>query len=73
MAVDKGSFQAIGLSIPIDSDKKIDSIRVEIVAENVQMEAGKAVYITDVMLQGGTTATSHVGHVSEIKWSFDNA
>lgn len=73
MAIDKSSFQAIGLSIPIDTGAKIDSIQVEIVAENVQIEAGTALYITDVMLQGGTVATSHIGHFSEIKWSFDNA
>lgn len=32
-----------------------------------------SVYFTDIMLQGGTIATSWVGHVSEIRWSFDNA
>jgi len=71
MALDKGSFQPIVLKIPIDSSQKLDSIRVEVAAENVQIEG--ALYITDIMLQGGTVATSHIGHVSEIRWSFENA
>lgn len=70
MAVDKGSFNLIALSIDIGSDQ-VDSIRVEIAADDVQIDG--ALYITDVMLQGGAVATSHIGHVSEIKWSFDNA
>lgn len=27
---------------------------------------------TDIMLQGGSIATTWVGHPSEIRWSFDN-
>ena len=73
MALDKGSFQALALKIPIDSMERIDTITVEIVADDVQLEVGKAVYITDIMLQGGTLATSHIQQASELRWSFDNA
>ncbi|HDR7892763.1 TPA: hypothetical protein QCY29_005231 [Bacillus toyonensis] len=69
--IDKSSFSALAIKIPLDSSAKVDKIRVEVVSENVETE--KAVYITDIMLQGGTVATSHYGHVSEIKWSFENA
>ena len=30
-----------------------------------------AVYITDMLLQGGSIATGWVGHVSEILWTLD--
>ena len=30
-----------------------------------------AVYITDMLLQGGSIATGWVGHVSEIQWTED--
>ena len=30
-----------------------------------------AVYITDLMLQGGSVATGWVGHVCEIRWTMD--
>lgn len=30
-------------------------------------------YVTDMMFQGGSIATTWVGHPSEIKWSFDDA
>lgn len=73
MAIEKSSFQAIALQIPIDSSAKLDSIRIEIVADNVLIEAGTALYITDVMLQGGTVATSHITTASEMRWSFENA
>lgn len=71
MALDKSSFSAIALKVPISSMEKIDSIVVEVMADNVQIEG--ALYITDIMLQGGTVATSHVGQVAEIRWSFENA
>ena len=29
------------------------------------------VYITDMLLQGGSIATGWVGHVSEIQWTLD--
>lgn len=70
MAIDKSSFEAIMLNIPIQSSQ-VESIKVEIVAENVKTTGG--VYVTDVMLQGGSVATSHIGHVSEIRWSFEDA
>lgn len=70
MAIDKSGFQAIALKIPVSGDQ-VDSIVIELAAENVEIEG--ALYVTDIMLQGGTVATSHVGHVSEIRWSFENA
>lgn len=70
MAIDKSSFEAVMLNLPIQSSQ-VESIKVEIVAENVQTTG--AVYITDIMLQGGSVATSHIGHVSEIRWSFEDA
>lgn len=73
MAIEKSNFQAIALQIPIESSAKLDSIRIEIVAENCLIEAGTALYITDIMLQGGTVATSAVTTVSEMRWSFENA
>lgn len=71
MALEKGSFQPIALKVPINSMEKIDSIKVEIVADNVNIEG--ALYVTDVMLQGGTVATSHIKAISEERWSFENA
>lgn len=72
MALEKGSFQAIALQIPISSDGKLDSIRIELVAENVDITGG-SLYITDIMLQGGTVATSAVTTASEMRWSFEYA
>ncbi|MGR5914558.1 hypothetical protein ACT7DA_20830 [Bacillus pacificus] len=48
--IDKSSFSALAVKIPLDSSAKVDKIRVEVVSENVETE--KAVYITDIMLQG---------------------
>lgn len=72
MAIEKTNFSALALKIPISSGSKIESIVVEIVADNVQITEG-SLYITDIMLQGGTVATSHIGQVAEIRWSFENA
>jgi hypothetical protein len=69
----KSNFSAIAVKIPISSDEQIESIMIEVVADNVSIEAGTALYITDIMLQGGTVATSHIGQVAEIRWSFENA
>lgn len=70
-------FQTISKRIDVDPSRKVDYIQVQLVAN----DAGKspdsdndtkpAVYFTDIMFQGGTVATSWVGHVSEIRWSFD--
>ncbi|MDC3413954.1 hypothetical protein [Terrihalobacillus insolitus] len=77
--VDQNSFQVVYKKIEIDTSRKVDYM--EVVLEST--DAGKAadstdtttpaVYFTDIMLQGGTVATSWVGHVSEIRWSFDTA
>jgi len=76
--IDASSFQIIHKTINVDTSRRVDYIQVQLVAN----DAGKApdsqvenpaVYFTDIMLQGGTVATSWVGHVSEIRWSFDVA
>lgn len=63
------SWNLIYKTIETDSSRKIDHIDVEIVMNDVQ----GIVNFTDVMFQSGTVATTWVGHVSEIRWSFDNA
>lgn len=75
--LNKNSFSVISEQIRISPSKQIDNMEVSIVANDAGQTAGEddsetpTVYFTDVMLQGGTVATSWVGHVSEIKWSFD--
>lgn len=46
---------------------KVKEIEVKFIVEDVEV----VIYLTDVMLQGGTIATMWTGHPSEIKWSFD--
>lgn len=71
MAVPTASdFKLYTLQVNPDSSKVVDNI--EIVLE-VSDHGGGDVYFTDIMFQSGTVATSWVGHVSEIRWSFDNA
>ncbi|WP_033829090.1 hypothetical protein [Bacillus andreraoultii] len=77
--VDQSSFQILSRQINVDTSRKVDYVQIQLVAN----DAGKtphstntdepAIYITDIMFQGGTVATSWVGHVSEIRWSFDVA
>lgn len=45
----------------------VDSLEVRFVVQ----DAEGTVNVTDVMLQGGRTATLWTGHPSEIKWSFE--
>lgn len=77
--VDTSSFNVIARKIELDSSKKVSYMQVVVEAKDCGKAAGStntdtpAVYFTDIMLQGGTVATSWVGHVSEIRWSFDNA
>jgi hypothetical protein len=69
MAVNSSSFQLITQRIDTDTTRKVDHIDVEVLAKDCQ----GIVYMTDIMFQSGTVATTWVGHVSEIRWSFDNA
>jgi hypothetical protein len=46
---------------------KVKKIDVKFIVEDAEV----TIYLTDVMLQGGTVATIWTGHPSEIKWSFD--
>lgn len=68
MAVNSLNFDIISRRVEVDTSRRVDHLDVEIVHQDCK---GK-VFITDVMLQSGTVATSWVGHVSEIRWSFDN-
>lgn len=74
------NFNTISKTIDLDYSKKVSYMQVVIEAKGCgespnasEYSPTPAVYFTDVMLQGGTVATSWVGHVSEIRWSFDNA
>ena len=53
------------------SPKRTDRIRSITIRVCVTDCAG-AVYITDLMLQGGSVATGWIGHVNEIKYTIDN-
>lgn len=68
MAVNS-SYELINMKVETDSSRKVDHIDVELIMK----DASGVVAFTDVMLQSGTVATTWVGHVSEIRWSFDNA
>jgi len=46
---------------------KVKAIEVKFIVEDAEV----TIYLTDIMLQGGTVATMWTGHPSEIKWSFD--
>lgn len=69
MAVNSMDFELIAKRIEVDTSRKVDHIDVEVLAKDY---AG-LFYFTDIMFQSGTVATTWVGHVSEIRWSFDNA
>lgn len=77
--IDQSAFQVISKRIEIDSSRKIDYVQVSLVANDSGQTAGSTntetptVYFTDIMFQGGSVTTSWVGHVSEIRWSFDTA
>ncbi|GMA49312.1 hypothetical protein GCM10025857_06690 [Alicyclobacillus contaminans] len=46
----------------------VQSITVELVITNCTGD----IWVTDIMFQGGSVATTWVGHPAEIRWSFDN-
>lgn len=69
MAVNSSSFSVFSKKIETDYGRKVDFI--DVVLEVKDYEG--IVHFTDIMFQGGSVATSWVGHVSEIRWSFDNA
>jgi hypothetical protein len=52
---------------PEDTTKRISSITVRLFFYNCT----GAVYVTDLLLEGGSVATGWVGHPSEIQWSLD--
>lgn len=79
MSVSQNNFKTIQQRIDLDYSKKVSYMQVIVQAndsgevEGTDNRQDPAVYFTDIMLQGGSVATSWVGHVSEIRWSFDNA
>lgn len=68
MAVNS-SYELINMRVETDTSRKVDHIDVELIMN----DSIGTVAFTDVMFQSGTVATTWVGHVSEIRWSFDNA
>lgn len=62
-----GSFDSRVLPIPIPWDKIVQKMEVRLCLE----DATGTVRITDVMLQGGRLPILWSGHVSEIKFSFE--
>ncbi len=46
---------------------RVKSIKIRICVN----DCSGTVYITDMLLQGGSIATGWVGHVSEIQWTED--
>ena len=79
MAISQNNFKHISKRISIDYTKKISHMDVVVesndIGRDIESENTRTpvIHFTDIMLQGGTAATSWVGHVSEIRWSFDNA
>lgn len=69
MAVNSSAFMIKSLVIAANNEKVVDYIDVVLVMDDYD----GVVYLSDVMFQGGGVPTSWVGHVSEIRWSFDNA
>lgn len=63
MAIFNHSAQTISPS----GGKRINKITVRVCVTDCTGE----VYITDIMLQGGSIATGWLGHVSEIQWTQD--
>ncbi|WP_240339791.1 hypothetical protein [Halobacillus ihumii] len=78
MAVTTNSFRNMAKQIDTDPTRRIQKIEISLEAtdcgkpDDSSFSGEPKVYLTDVMLQGGTVATSWVGHVSEIQWSLGN-
>ena len=47
--------------------RRVESITVRLVVDNAEGE----VWFTDLMLQGGSSASGWVGHVTELPWTTD--
>ena len=60
-------FQHIARDASPKGFGKLRSITVRLVIR----DCNGSVWITDLMLQAGSVATGWVGHVCEIKWTFD--
>lgn len=60
-------FQWIAQNLSPQGYERLKSITVRVCVTDCTGN----VYITDMMLQGGSIATGWVGHVSEIQWTQD--
>lgn len=67
--INTSDFEVHRARVETDTSKKVDYI--DIIIEVSDYDG--IFYFTDLMYQGGAIGTSWVGHVSEIRWSFDNA
>ena len=60
-------FQQIAHDLSPKGYGRLRSITIRICV----IDCTGAVYITDMMIQGGSVATGWVGHTSEIQWTTD--
>ena len=60
-------FQQIARDASPKGAGRVRSITIRICVT----DCSGAVYVTDLMLQGGYVATGWIGHVNEIKWTLD--
>jgi hypothetical protein len=60
-------FQQIARDASPKETGRVRSITIRLCVTDC---SGK-VYVTDLMLQGGSVATGWVGHVCEIQWTMD--
>ena len=58
-------FRTIAKEIPARG--RVESITVRLVVDDAEGE----VWFTDLMLQGGSSASGWIGHVTELPWTTD--
>ena len=60
-------FQQISRDASPKGTSRVRSITIRLCVT----DCSGTVYVTDLMLQGGSVGTGWVGHVSEIRWTLD--
>lgn len=60
-------FQTFQKNFSPDRSRSVKKMVLQVVVSDLN----GMVYVTDLMLQGGSIATVWTGHASEIQWSFD--
>lgn len=55
--------------LTVTASKEVEKIDIRLTGNNFT----GTLWITDLMLQGGSLATIWTGHVSEILWTYDQA